>query len=111
MSNPPMRLWKHRLLGFVLLIAYAPAFVIPMSTVALIYSGIANTSGSWPFALGTLGSAAAVTAALFTVIVRPRGVAPKTLFRLQIFLVVYWLPHTILVTLWHMLRSPGAWIE
>lgn len=102
--------WKYRVLALALLLAYSVDYEIPRASRARLYHSIVELSGAWPLALYVLFSIAAVSLAQLALLLGAHMLNPKTRKRLAISLVVYWLPHTVLIGHWCMLDDVSAWV-
>jgi hypothetical protein len=102
--------WKYRVLALPLLVVYSVDYEISRASRARLYRTITELRHAWPLALYVLISIAAVSVALLALLFGAHWLEPKTRKRLAIFLVLYWLPHTMVVGLWCMLDNTSAWI-
>lgn len=102
--------WKYRALAVPLLFVYSVDYDISRAARARLYDSIVELRTAWPLALYLLFSIAAVSIALLALLLGAHWLNPKTLKRVAVSLVVYWLPHTVLVGHWCMLHDSSAWV-
>jgi hypothetical protein len=106
--------WRRRALTLALFFAYAPGFVAAPFIVEDALRRIAHWQEFALLSLYTLASFAALGAAFIALTLPSRFVQLKARRRLFVFLLAYWLPHTLLVLLWAFLGAldhPSAWID
>jgi len=102
--------WQYRVLALALLLVYSVDYEIRRASRARLYHSIAELRDAWPLALYVLLSIAAVSIALLALLLGAHWLKPKARKRVAIFLVVYWLPHTVLIGHWCMLDDAAAWV-
>jgi hypothetical protein len=102
--------WKYRVLALALLLVYSVDYEIPRASRARLYHSIVELYDAWPLALFILFSIGAVSIALLALLLGAHWLNPKTRKRMALALVVYWLPHTVLIGHWCMLDDASAWV-
>jgi hypothetical protein len=103
--------WKYRVFAVVLCLVYEMDYEISSVSRARLYSSITNLRDAWPLAIYIVISIAAVSLALLALLLGAHWFSAKARKRLSIFLVLYWLPHTVVVGHWCMFDDATAWVQ
>ena len=101
--------WRHWLPSLLLFVVYCPSnLFMPLLVLDLLeHLGELSKPG---IVLGALSSWVIVNAALLLTIFGARRVKPPILWGLRVLLLVYALPHILLVSVLAPMSMPGAWI-
>lgn len=113
-SQPIGAAWLRRALTVALCFAYTPAFIASLASAKNTVSALLARQTLFGLGLVTMVSCIAVSLAFLALTVFARSLAERTRKRLFVFLLAYWLPHTLLVAFWGFLDTvggPGAWID
>jgi hypothetical protein len=103
------RRWGHWLASLLLFTVYCPSNFLTPFLVLDLFEHLAELT-SPGVVLGALISCAFVNAGLLLTIFGVRRVKPPMLMALRILLLVYALPHMLLVSVLAPMSMPGAWI-
>ncbi len=101
--------WGHWLASLVLFAVYWPSNLFTPFLVLDLFEHLAELT-SPGFVLAALISCAFVNAGLLLAILGARRLKPPLLMALRILLLVYALPHMLLVGVLAPMSMPGAWI-
>ena len=101
--------WGHRLANLVLFVVYCPSNLVTPFLVLDLFEHRAELM-SPGIVLGALISCAFVNAGLVLTILGARRLRPPMLLALRVLLLVYALPHMLLIGVMAPMSTPGAWI-
>jgi hypothetical protein len=115
MARAEFRPWLHWPASFVLLVLYLPSYCGLPSMFLRIADHVAALKDIWELvSLGdvwllvssSLTSCAAVSGSLPLLVLGGRRLESRTRSALWAFLIVYWLPHTLLIGVWSLSLGP-----
>jgi len=99
MARADFRPWLHWSASFVLLVLYLPSYLaLPFTALKLVER--MSSLDAWELASSTLVSCAVVSGCLPWLVLGGRRLEPRTRTALWGFLIVYCLPHSLLVGVW-----------
>ncbi len=101
--------WAHHLANLVLFVAYCPSNILMPFLLLDLFEHSAELS-SPKMVLTALVSCAFVNAGLVLTIFGARRLKPSVLIALRVLLLVYALPHMLLVSVLAPMAMPDAWI-
>jgi len=103
--------WLRAAAKLALVVAYVPSLVIPPFVVDRILRRAADGPVKLALASYTFASYVAVCFCLLVMLGGGHLRAPRLERFALIFLVLDWLPHTVIAGLWTMALSPGGWVH
>lgn len=108
---PPIdwRRWGHRLANVILFVVYCPSNLHMLLLVLDLFDHSGEFMSPW-FVLAAFVSSALVDAALALTFFAARRLRPRTLLALRIALLLYLVPHAVLVAILAPAALPDAWI-
>ena len=101
--------WGHWLASLALFVVYLPSNLVTPFLILDLFEHRAELM-SPRFVLGALISCAFVNAGLLLAILGARRLKPAMLMALRVLLLVYALPHMLLIGVLAPMSTPGAWI-